>query len=153
MNKFIGIGRLTRDPEIKTAQTGDGQMTIARFSLAVDRKFKREGEQSADFLPCVAFRKQAESIEKWCRQGTKIAIEAHVQTGSYTNKDGVKVYTTDFIVDSWEFAGAKNEDTQNQAQNNIANIGNSGWVSKDELPSVDGFMNIPDGIEDDGLPF
>lgn len=150
MNRFIGIGRLTRDPEVHYTQ-GAESMAIARFSLAVDRKFRRDGEDSADFLNCVAFRKHAESIEKWCRKGTKIAIEAHVQTGSYVNKDGQKVYTTDFIIDGWEFAGAKNDDAQ--ASGGTTNT-NSGWVTPTNVKTdADGFISIPDGVEDEGLPF
>ena len=106
MNKVILLGRLTRDAEIRQTQ-GAEPMTIARYTLAVDRKFKREGEQTADFINCVAFGKNAEFAEKYLRQGTKIAIEGRLQTGSYTKQDGTKVYTTDVVIEAQEFAESK----------------------------------------------
>lgn len=105
MNNVILSGRLTKDPEVRYA-SGDEPMAVARFTLAVDRR-KKEGEQSADFISCVAFRKQGEFVEKYCKQGIKIILAGHIQTGSYTNKQGVKVYTTDVIVDALEFAESK----------------------------------------------
>ena len=139
MNKVILMGRLTRDPEIRYG-TGESATAIARYTLAVERRFKREGEQSADFINCVAFGKSAEFAEKYLKQGTKIAVTGRIQTGSYTNKDGNKVYTTDIVVEEQEFAESKSaSENSNPAP----------------APAVDadGFMNIPDGIEDEGLPF
>lgn len=107
MNKVIIIGRLTREPEVRHTQSNE-PMAIARYTLAVDRKYKKEGEQTADFINCVAFGKAAEFAEKYLKQGTKIAIEGRIQTGSYTNKDGQKVYTTDVVVEAQEFAESKN---------------------------------------------
>lgn len=138
MNKWIGVGRLTKDPEVRYAQTGaDGNtMAIARFSLAVNRRLKKGGEQQADFINCVAFGKQGEFVEKYLAKGTKIVVEGRIQTGSYTDKEtGKKVYTTDIVCESLEFAESKKETTQ--------------------APSTvgDGFMTIPDGLNDEGLPF
>ena len=106
MNKVILMGRLTRDPDIRYSQGAD-TMCVARYTLAVDRRFKKEGEQSADFISCVAFAKQGEFAERYLHQGTKIVIEGRIQTGSYTNKEGQKVYTTDVVVESSEFAESK----------------------------------------------
>lgn len=141
MNKWIGMGRATRDPEIRYTQ-GDDAMAIARITLAVDRRLKREGEPTADFISCVAFKKQAEFIEKYCKQGTKLVIEGRWQTGSYTNKDNVKVYTNECMVENIEFAESKA-------------ASESGNTSRPEPTNAagDGFMNIPDGVEDEGLPF
>lgn len=139
MNKVLLMGRLTRDPETRYGQ-GDNPVAVARYSLAVDRRFKRDGEQSADFINCVAFGKAGEFAEKYLRQGMKICIVGRIQTGSYTNKDGQKVYTTDIVVEEHEFAESK---ASNEGHSNrpapTSNIG-------------DGFMNIPDGI-DEQLPF
>ena len=139
MNRVILAGRLVRDPEVRYSQ-GEKSIAIARYTLAVDRKFKKEGEQSADFISCVAMGKNGEFAEKYLKQGTKIAIEGRIQTGSYTNKDGNKVYTTDVIVEGHEFCESKS--SQNQSQQN-----NNGTV-----PNSDGFISIPDGIENE-LPF
>ena len=139
MNRVILTGRLTRDPEVRYSQ-GEKSIAIARYTLAVDRKFKKEGEQSADFISCVAMGKNGEFAEKYLKQGTKIAIEGRIQTGSYTNKDGNKVYTTDVVVEGHEFCESKS--SQNQSQQN-----NNGPV-----PNSDGFISIPDGIENE-LPF
>lgn len=106
MNLACLMGRLTRDPEIRTT-AGDNPMTIARYTLAVDRRFKKDGEQNADFISCVAFGKSGEFAEKYLRQGTKIAVTGRIQTGSYEKEDGTKVYTTDIIVDNQEFAESK----------------------------------------------
>ena len=135
MNKVILTGRLTRDPEVRYSQ-GNEPMCIARYTLAVDRKFKREGEQDADFINCVAFAKNGEFAEKYLHKGMKIAITGRIQTGSYTNKDNQKVYTTDIVVEEHEFCESKG--------NNVQNI----------APATDpnGFMNIPDGFEEE-LPF
>lgn len=134
MNKTLLIGRLTRDPDIRYTQS-EQPMTIARFNLAVDRRFKKDGEQSADFISCVAFGKTAEFIEKYVFKGTKIAVEGRIQTGSYTNNDGNKVYTTDVVVEQVEFAGAKTDSKSAAKESN------------------DDFMNVADGLDDEGLPF
>lgn len=137
MNKAHLLGRLTRDPEIRYPQE-NGQMAIARYTLAVDRRFKRDGEQTADFISCVAFGKAAEFAEKYLKKGTKIAATGRIQTGSYTNREGQKVYTTDVIIEEQEFAESKA----------AAADGSSQPAESDAR----GFMSIPDGIEDD-LPF
>lgn len=145
MNKVIMMGRLTRDPEIRYSQNGD-QMCIARYTLAVDRKFKKQGDgQTADFINCIAFGKSAEFAEKYLKQGTKIAITGRIQTGSYTNKDGNKVYTTDIVVEEQEFAESKSASENNGGYTPAAR--------PEPSAAGDGFMNIPDGVEDEGLPF
>ena len=139
MNKVILMGRLTRDPEVRYTQ-GDNAMAIARYSLAVDRRFKRDGEPDADFINCVAFGKSGEFAEKYLKKGTKVAVVGRIQTGSYTNKDGQKVYTTDVVVEEQEFAESKNSGSSDNNQ--------SAPVNKNT-----DFMNIPDGIDDSELPF
>lgn len=144
MNKVILMGRLTRDPEVRYSQ-GENAMAVARYALAVDRKYNRNNdEQSADFINCVAFGRNGEFAEKYLRKGTKIVVVGHIQTGSYINKDGIRVYTTDVIVDEHEFAESKNSSSNNAGS------------SSDSTPSYDsagdGFMNIPDGIDEE-LPF
>lgn len=129
MNKVLLIGRLTKDPEIKYT---DGGASIARFSTAVDRKFKKEGEDTADFINCVSFGKTAEFVEKYFHKGNKIVIEGRIQTGSYTNKDGQKVYTTDVIVEQVEFAESK--------------------ASASNSSPAEGFQNVPEEIAEE-LPF
>ena len=148
MNKVILMGRLTRDAEVRYSQ-GDASTAVARFSLAVDRRFKRDGdEQSADFINCVAFGRTGEFMERFGRKGTKFLVEGRIQTGSYTNKDGQRVYTTDVVVEQVEFAESKSA-----AQSN-----GGGFTPMDNrptpgaVPSGDGFMNIPDGIDEE-LPF
>lgn len=133
------MGRPTRDPEVRYSQ-GENSMGIARFTLAVDRRFKRDGDQqSADFISCVALKNTAEFIEKYIQQGTKMVIVGRIQTGSYTNKDGQKVYTTEVVIEEIDFAQSKND--------------NSGSNSPEPSSTPgDGFMNIPDGI-DETLPF
>ena len=145
MNKVILMGRLTRDPEIRYS-SGQNSIAVGRFNLAVDRRFKKEGEeQQADFISCVAFGKIAEFLEKYTRQGTKLVIEGRIQTGSYTNRDGNKVYTTDVVVEDQEFAESKAASQAN---------GNNYTPARPEpsAASGDGFMNIPDGIDEE-LPF
>ena len=145
MNKTILMGRLTRDPEVRYTQ-GDNASAVARFSLAVDRRFKKDGEQTADFISCVAFGKTGEFIERYCHQGTKLVVEGRIQTGSYTNRDGNKVYTTDVVAENVEFAESKATAANNEG----------GYQAARPEPSSaagDGFMNIPDGVEDEGLPF
>ena len=133
MNKVILIGRLTREPEVRYS----GETAVSRYSLAVDRKFKREGEQTADFINCVAFGKNGEFAEKYLKKGMKIAVTGRIQTGSYTDKDGKKVYTTDVIVEEHEFCESKGSNENNPAP---------------QATDPDGFMNIPDGIDEE-LPF
>ncbi|MFR2143389.1 MAG: single-stranded DNA-binding protein [Faecalimonas sp.] len=142
MNKVILMGRLTRDPEVRYSQ-GENATAVARYTLAVDRRFRRnnDGEQSADFIGCVAFGKSAEFAEKYFQQGIKVVVTGRIQTGSYTNKDGQKVYTTDVVVEDQEFAESKATSQQNQKPNNSAPVTDG-----------DGFMNIPDGIDEE-MPF
>ncbi len=146
MNKVILMGRLTRDPEVRYSQ-GEKSTAVARYTLAVDRRFKREGDQNADFISCVAFGKQGEFAEKYLHQGTKIAITGHIQTGSYTNKDGRKVYTTDVVVEEQEFAESKRASEENSGSSSGGQDSGTG-----QEPGSDGFMNIPDGIDEE-LPF
>lgn len=148
MNKVILMGRLTRDPDVRYS-SGDNAMAIARYTLAVDRRrTSRNGgddQQTADFINCVAFGRAGEFAEKYFRKGTKIAITGRIQTGSYTNKDGQKVYTTDVVVEDQEFAESKNSLSADNAS--FAPAGNAGGSE-----ITDGFMNIPDGIDEE-LPF
>ena len=139
MNKVILMGRLTRDPEVRYSQ-GDTPTAIARYTLAVDRRARKDGEASADFISCVAFGKSAEFAEKYLHKGTKLVITGRIQTGSYTNKDGQKVYTTDVVVEDQEFAESKAAASGNQE-------GNS-----QPAASGDGFMNIPEGMDEE-FPF
>lgn len=139
MNKVILMGNFGRDPEIKYS-TGENASAVARWSLAVSRRFKNaEGNYDTDWINCVAFGKTAEFIEKYFKQGSKAVVAGRIQTGSYTNKDGNKVYTTDVVVEEIDFAGAKGETTEAA----------SGFKPKKD----EGFINIPDGVEDEGLPF
>lgn len=145
MNKAILMGRLTRDPEIRYSQT-DSNMAIARFSLAVDRRFKKQGDTvTADFFNCTAFGKQAEFVEKYLKQGTKIVVTGRIQNDNYTNKDGQKVYSVQIMVEEIEFAESKAS-----AQSNEGSDG--GAQPQMGAPDADGFMNIPDGIGSE-LPF
>ena len=139
MNKVILIGRLTKDTDTRVSQ-GDNPTYITRYTLAVDRRFKRDGEPSADFINCVAFGKSAEFAEKYFFKGMKVAITGRLQTGSYTNKDGQKVYTTDVVIEEQEFAESKQANEQRHEQ------------SGQNLPVGDGFVKIPDG-ELEELPF
>lgn len=138
MNKAILMGRLTRDPEVRYS-AGEKATAVARYTLAIDRSFKRAGEPTADFVGCVVFGKSAEFAEKYFRQGTKIVVSGRIQTGSYTNKEGQRIYTTDVIVSEQEFAESKRDSSSN---NSIP----------ETSPDSDGFMNIPDGIDEE-LPF
>ncbi len=175
MNKVILMGRLTRDPDVRYSQ-GDNSMAIARYTLAVDRRMSRqnnnggEQQQTADFISCVAFGRSAEFAEKYLHQGTKLVVTGRIQTGSYTNRDGQKVYTTDVVVEDQEFAESKNA---SQNGGNYSNGGNASYSGNNSNYSNapqggfaqeqrrdtsrasigDGFMNIPDGVEDEGLPF
>ena len=152
MNKVILMGRLTRDPDVRysNSQNGD-QLAIARYTLAVDRRFARrnggDDQQTADFISCVAFGRQGEFAEKYLKQGTKIAVTGRIQTGSYTNKEGQKVYTTEVVVEEQEFAESKANSDSSQG----------GGYTPQSAPSAssasaEGFMNIPEGVNDD-LPF
>ena len=145
MNKVILMGRLTRDPDVRYS-AGENALAIARYTLAVDRRFKRDGEASADFISCVAFGRSAEFAEKYLRQGTKIAVSGRIQTGSYTNRDGVKVYTTEVVVEEQEFAESKNASSANTQSYQAAP------APAPSADAGDGFMNIPDGIDEE-LPF
>ena len=153
MNKVILMGRLTRDPDVRYTQ-GEEPMAIARFTLAVDRRGKRDGEASADFPSCVCFRRTAEFIEKYAHQGTKLVVVGRIQTGSYTNRDEQKVYTTDVVVEEAEFAESKAAAGEHaggfQSQQNQANPFQS--APTPSAAAGDGFMNIPDGIDEE-LPF
>lgn len=120
MNKVILTGRLTRNPDIRYSQ-GETTLTIARFTLAVDRRFKKDGEPAADFISCVAFGKQAEFVERYLHQGSKILAEGRIQTGSYTNKDGQKVYTTDVMLESIEFCESKKQETDESGFMSVQN--------------------------------
>ena len=149
MNKVILMGRLTRDPEVRYSQ-GETPLAIARYTLAVDRRFNRnnggDNQQTADFISCVAFGRSGEFAERYLRKGTKIAITGRIQTGSYTNRDGQTVYTTEVVVEDQEFAESKN-----------SNSGSDGGYTGNNRPAApsgagDGFMNIPDGIDEE-LPF
>ena len=147
MNRAILMGRLTRDPEVRYS-SGERSMASARYTLAVDRGFKRgdSSEQNADFIPCVAFDKAGEFAERYFRQGMRVLVSGRIQTGSYTNKEGQKVYTTEVIIDTQEFADSKG-----------ASDGSSSYQASTRpspaSASTDGFMNIPDGVDDEGLPF
>ena len=150
MNKVILMGRLTRDPDVRYSQ-GENATAVARYKLAVDRRFRRDGDQTADFIGCVSFGRQAEFAEKYLRQGTKIAITGRIQTGSYTNRDGQKVYTTDVVVEEQEFAESKAAAGEHsggyQQQNPFQQS-----MPEPSAAAGDGFMNIPDGIDEE-LPF
>ena len=156
MNKVILMGRLTRDPEVRYS-AGDNSLAIARYTLAVDRRFRRDGEASADFISCVNFGRTAEFAEKYFRQGLKVVVSGRIQTGSYTNRDGQKLYTTEVVVEEQEFAESKASSDNYQANNNYG-----GYNQRNSAPaapmggghaaSADGFMNIPDGIDEE-LPF
>ena len=150
MNKVILMGRLTRDPEVRYSQ-GENATAVARYTLAVDRRFVRNNgngdQQTADFIPCVAFGRSGEFAERYFHKGIKIVVTGRIQTGSYTNRDGQKVYTTEVVVEDQEFAESKSASQQNSG---------SGYSAPAERPSPmdagDGFMNIPDGIDEE-LPF
>ena len=143
MNKVILVGRLTRDPEVRRPQN-DSQAAVARYTLAVERKFKRDNEPTADFIPCVVFGRLAEFTEKYLRQGIRISVSGRIQTGSYTNKDGARVYTTEVIVEEQEFAESRAESEANRSA--------SKQPKPEETVDENGFMNIPEGLEEE-LPF
>ena len=136
MNRVNLVGRLARDPEVRYSQ-GQNPTAVARFTLAVDRRFKRDGEANADFISCIAFGKTAEFIEKYFFKGMRLGGSGRIQTGSYTKQDGTKVYTTDVVLDEVEFVESKSRSQDAQPQS----------------ADLDGFMSIPDGVDDVGLPF
>lgn len=147
MNKVILMERLTRDPEVRYS-SGENALAIARYTLAVDRRFHKDNEASADFIGCVAFGKGGEFAEKYLRQGTKIVVTGRIQTGSYTNREGQKVYTTEIVVEDQEFAESKAA-----SQNNSQTSAGSRQQPPPPMPAdKDGFMQIPDGIDEE-LPF
>lgn len=139
MNKCNFMGRLTRDPQIKAPSTPDGKLT-ARYTIAIDRRYKNQAEETADFIPCVAFGSGAEFTEKYLKQGMKMIVSGRIQTGSYTNKDGVKIPSFNLIVEDQEFAESK------AANEHIGR-------TEEGAAAGDDYINIPDGIEDEGLPF
>ena len=143
MNKVVLVGRLTKNPEVRYTQ-GENQTAIARYTLAVDRRFKRDGQPTADFINCVVFGKSAEFAEKYFRQGLRVAISGRITTGSYTNKDGIKVCTTEVTVEEQEFAESKAESEVNKTSNQQPVPTNAS--------SGDGFINVPDGVDEE-LPF
>ena len=143
MNKVVLVGRLTRDPEVRYSQ-GDSSTAVARYTLAVDRRFKRDNEPSADFIPCVVFGRSGEFAEKYFRQGMRVSVSGRIQTGSYTNKDGVRVYTTEVIVEEQEFAESRAESEANR-------LGQQP-TKPEEKVDENGFMNISEGLEEE-LPF
>lgn len=160
MNKVILMGRLTRDPEVRYTQ-GEQPMAIARYTLAVDRRQSRNNnngdEQTADFINCVAFGRTGEFAEKYLRKGTKIAVTGRIQTGSYTNKDGVKVYTTEVVVEDHEFCESRNASGENGGYNGgYSNNGGNGYQGGGRGQASGGagddFMHIPEGIDEE-LPF
>ena len=151
MNKVILMGRLTRDPEVRYSQ-GANATAVARYSLAVDRRFKRDGEPTADFINCVSFGRTAEFAEKYFRQGLKVIVTGRIQTGSYTNKEGQKVYTTDVVVEDQEFAESKAVSDANAGSFRAAAPSPAPAPATPVSDAGDGFMNIPDGIDEE-LPF
>ena len=152
MNKVILMGRLTRDPEVRYS-SGENSSAVANYTLAVDRRFKRDGDQTADFIRCVTFGRSAEFAEKYFRQGIRIVVSGRIQTGSYTNREGQKVYTTDVIVEEQEFAESKSA-SDNASANYSAPAGAPAVEAEPNASaaSADGFLNIPDGIDEE-LPF
>lgn len=148
MNKVILMGRLTRDPNVRLS-SGENPMSIARYTLAVDRRVKRDGDQGADFISCVAFGKAADFADKYLKQGTKMVVCGRIQTGSYTNKDGMKVYTTDVVVEEQDFAESKRQSGDSQSQG----TGQQSNYAAAASSSPDTFVNVPDDTLDEELPF
>ena len=149
MNKVILMGRLTRDPEVRYT-SGENSLAIARYTLAVDRKIRKDGDATADFIPCVVFGRSAEFVEKYFRKGLKITIAGRIQTGSYTNRDGQKVYTTEVVVEDQEFAESKASSDSYAASHPRTSAPEASMPNPGT--AAEGFMNIPDGIEDN-IPF
>ena len=164
MNSVILCGRLTKDPEVRYS-SGERQMPIARYTLAVDRRGRRGQQdnqgQTADFIPCVAFDRAAEFAEKYLKQGTKMIVRGRIQTGSYTNRDGQRVYTTEVIIEDQEFAESRNSSSSQSDNSFSQSFRQNEERPRESQPAVqntasdagDGFMNIPDGVSDEGLPF
>ena len=150
MNKVILMGRLTRDPDVRYS-AGENALAIARYTLAVDRRFRRDGEATAEFISCVAFGRVAEFAERYFHQGIRIVVSGRIQTGSYTNREGQKVYTTEVVVEEQEFAESKSASDQYAASHPSAPAP-SAAAPTPSAASADGFMNIPDGIDEE-LPF
>ena len=152
MNKVILMGRLTRDPDVRYS-AGESSTAVARYTLAVDRRFRRnnDGEQTADFIGCVAFGRSAEFAEKYLRQGLKVVLTGRIQTGSYTNRDGQKVYTTDVVVEDQEFAESKAA-SEPHMNSGYQGVYQAAPAQAPSAPAGDGIMNIPDGIDEE-LPF
>lgn len=148
MNKVILMGRLTRDPNVRLS-SGENPMSIARYTLAVDRRVKRDGDQGADFISCVAFGKAADFADKYLKQGTKMVVCGRIQTGSYTNRDGQKVYTTDVVVEEQDFAESKRQGGDSQSQG----TGQQSNYAAAASSSPDTFVNVPDDTLDEELPF
>lgn len=146
MNKVMLIGRLVRDPDVKTSQSG---VVVARYTIAVDRRFKKDGEQSADFIGCIAFGKTAEFAEKYFTKGIKIAVVGQIQTGSYENKDGQRIYTTDVVVEENEFTESKRATSESSTKSGVTP---EAATTPADVTGPDGFMNIPDDIDEE-LPF
>ena len=151
MNKVVLVGRLTRDPEVRYSQ-GNNATAVARYTVAVDRRFKRDGEPTADFIPCVVFGRSAEFAEKYFRQGMRVSISGRIQTGSYTNREGQKVYTTEVVVEEQEFAESKASSDSYAASHPQQSAAPAPSMPSPGAASADGFMNIPDGIDEE-LPF
>ena len=151
MNKVILMGRLTRDPEVRYT-SGENSLAIARYTLAVDRKIRKDGDATADFIRCVVFGRSAECVEKYFRKGLKITIAGRIQTGSYTNRDGQKVYTTEVVVEDQEFAESKASSDSYAASHPRTEAAPAPSMPSPSAASADGFMNIPDGIDEE-LPF
>ena len=156
MNKVILMGRLTRDPDVRYS-AGENALAIARYTLAVDRRFRRDGEATADFIPCVSFGRTAEFAEKYFRQGMRITVCGRIQTGSYTNNEGNRVYTTEVVVEEQEFAESKNASQANagayqQSYQPQQQPSAPAYTAPAPTPAADGFMNIPEGLEEE-LPF
>jgi len=161
MNKVSIVGRLTKDPEVRYSDN-ENSTCVARFHVAIDRRFKRQGEQEADFPSCIAFGKTAEFVSNYFHQGMKIGLSGRIQTGNYTNRDGQKVYTTDVVAEEVEFVESKNNQGGQQGQQqpagggfnpqNASTNGPGGFNASNGFAAGDGFMNIPDGIDEE-LPF
>ena len=140
MNKVILMGRLTKDPDVRYT-TGNNSTAVARYTLAVERRFKQDGGPDADFIPCVAFGRNGEFAEKYFKKGMRITVVGHIQTGSYTNKDGNKVYTTDVFAEEQGFVDSKNS-ADNTPANNASNNGNSNYTAAGSAPANDGFTPV-----------
>ena len=161
MNKVILMGRLTRDPELRYSNKGEKPMAICNYTIAVDRRQRnQDGSTPADFIPCTAFGKAAEFAEKYFSQGLRVLVTGRIQTGSYTNRDGVKVYTTTVIIEEQEFADSKKDAgadpgqrKQNRGRRDENGRYHDGYGQYDSTKEQEGFMSVPDGVEDEGLPF